>query len=96
MVPRSSRIPNESNVAKSHRGWILCNMATANGEGSKKALSLNIEKMPKGVRSTKAQLEEPLEIQTAEAVLKELRKKHRDVFVQIKDVTEMVYSDQTG
>jgi hypothetical protein len=56
----------------------------------------HMKRVKSGVRSTKAQLEEPLEIQTAEAVLKELRKKHRDVFVQIKDVTEMVYSNQTG
>jgi hypothetical protein len=49
-----------------------------------------------GVRSTKAQVDEPTEIQQAEAVLAELRRKHKDIYVNVKDATEMVHTDQTG
>jgi hypothetical protein len=49
-----------------------------------------------GVRSTKAQVEEPTEIQQAEAVLTELRRKHKDIYVNIKEATKMVHTDQTG
>jgi hypothetical protein len=56
----------------------------------------HMRRIKSGVRSTKAQVEEHPEVQVAEAMLTELRKKHRDVYVEIKDVTELVYSDQTG
>jgi hypothetical protein len=49
-----------------------------------------------GVRSTKVQVEEPEEIKKAEAALNDLRKKHRDIYIQVKDVTELIYTDQTG
>jgi hypothetical protein len=49
-----------------------------------------------GVRSTKVQVEEPEEIKKAEAALSDLRKKHRDIYIQVKDVTELIYTDQTG
>jgi hypothetical protein len=56
----------------------------------------HMRRIKSGVRSTKAQIEEHPEVQAAEATLMEICKKHRDVYVQIKDVTELVYSDQTG
>ncbi|KAL7507849.1 hypothetical protein ACHAXN_004953 [Cyclotella atomus] len=48
------------------------------------------------MRPTKAQVVEPPEIQQAEAYLAELRRKHRDVYVTVKDHTEMIHTDQKG
>jgi hypothetical protein len=56
----------------------------------------HMRQVKSGVRSTKAQMEEPEEIRLAEAQLKDLRKKHRDIYVQIKDALEIIYTDQTG
>ena len=56
----------------------------------------HMRRVKSSVRSTKAQVEEPLEIQLAEAELAELRKKHRDIYVTIKEHTEMIHTDQTG
>jgi hypothetical protein len=49
-----------------------------------------------GVRSTKAQVEEPEEIQLAAAQLKDLHWKHRDIYVQMKDASDVIFTDQTG
>jgi hypothetical protein len=56
----------------------------------------HMRRVKSGVRSTKAQVVEPPEIQQAEAHLAELRRKHRDVYVTVKDHTEMIHTDQTG
>ncbi len=56
----------------------------------------HMRRIKSGVRSTKAQVDEPAEIQQAETVLAELRKKHKDIYVNVKDATEMVHTDQTG
>ena len=56
----------------------------------------HMRRVKSGVRSTKAQVEEPLEIQLAEAELAELRKKHRDIHITIIEHTEMIHTDQTG
>jgi hypothetical protein len=56
----------------------------------------HMKRVKSGVRSTKAQVQEPPEIEEAMIKLAELRRKHRDIYVQIKDVNEMIYSDQTG
>jgi hypothetical protein len=55
-----------------------------------------MKRIKSGVPSTKAQVQEPPEIEEALTKLAELRRKHRDIYVQIKDVNEMIYSDQTG
>jgi hypothetical protein len=47
----------------------------------------HMRRIKSGVRSTKEQVEEPLEIQKEEAALAELRKKHRDIYVKVKDAT---------
>ena len=56
----------------------------------------HMRRVKSGIRSTKAQLEEPPEVQLAAATLADLRRKHRDVYVQIKDISELIYTDQTG
>jgi hypothetical protein len=50
------------------------------------------------VRSTKVQVQQHQEITEAEAeaALAEARKKHRDVFMTIRETTEEVHTDQTG
>ena len=42
------------------------------------------------------QVEEPEEILQAEAALAELRRKHRDIYVTVKESTDMIHTDQTG
>ncbi|KAL7503489.1 hypothetical protein ACHAXN_001275 [Cyclotella atomus] len=44
----------------------------------------HMRRVKSGVRSTKAQIEEPIEIQQAEAELEELRRKHRDIYIAVK------------
>ena len=56
----------------------------------------HMRRVKSGVRSTKAQVQEPEEIQLAATTLANLRKKHRDIYVQIKEASELVYTDQTG
>ncbi|KAL7502356.1 hypothetical protein ACHAXN_001073, partial [Cyclotella atomus] len=56
----------------------------------------HMRRVKSGVRSTKAQVEEPEEIQLAEAELAELRRKHRDIYVTVKEHSEMIHTDQTG
>ena len=56
----------------------------------------HMRRVKSGVRSTKAQGEEPEEIQLAEAELAELRRKHRDIYVTVKEHSEMIHTDQTG
>lgn len=56
----------------------------------------HIKRTKSGVRSTKVQVVEPKEIVTAEKKLQSIRKKHKDVYVAIKDFSEMIYTDQTG
>jgi hypothetical protein len=45
----------------------------------------HMRRVKSGVRSTKAQIEEPIEIQQAEAELAELRRKHRDIYMLVKE-----------
>lgn len=56
----------------------------------------HMRRVKSGVRSTKAQKEEAPEVEAAAAELAALRQKHRDVYVEVKDISEMVYTDQTG
>jgi hypothetical protein len=56
----------------------------------------HMRRVKSGVRSTKAQVEAPPEIQQAEAHLAELRRKHRDIYVAVQENTEMIHTDQTG
>ena len=54
----------------------------------------HMRRVKSGVRSTKAQIEEPEEVQQAAATLANLRRKHKDIYVVIKDAAEMIYTDQ--
>ncbi|KAL7506393.1 hypothetical protein ACHAXN_005053 [Cyclotella atomus] len=45
----------------------------------------HMRRVKSGVRSRKAQIEEPIEIQQAEAELAELRRKHRDIYMLVKE-----------
>eukprot|EP00956_Cyclotella_meneghiniana_P010727 scaffold15031_cov47-Cyclotella_meneghiniana.AAC.1 len=56
----------------------------------------HLRRVKSGVRSTKAQIQEHPEIQEAEKILAQLRKKHNDVYIQVREATEMAYTDQTG
>jgi hypothetical protein len=56
----------------------------------------HLRRVKSGIRSTKVQVDEPEEIKKAEAALNDLRKKHRDIYIQVKDVTELIYTDQMG
>lgn len=56
----------------------------------------HMRRVKSGVRSTKAQVQEHPEIKEAEATLAQLRKKHNDVYVQVRLASEMTYTDQTG
>jgi hypothetical protein len=47
------------------------------------------------IRSTKAQLVEPDQIQATESNLAQLRKKYKDIYMSIRDTTELAYTDQT-
>ena len=49
-----------------------------------------------GVRSTKMQAQQHPEITEAEAALAEVRRKHRDIFVTIREAEEEVHTNQTG
>ena len=55
-----------------------------------------MRRVKSGVRSTKEQAQEHPEIQEAEATLAELRCKHHDVYLQIRETSELAYTDQTG
>jgi hypothetical protein len=55
-----------------------------------------MKRVKSGVRSTKEQVQEHPEVETAMTTLAELRCKHRDVYIKIEEAGEMVYSDQTG
>jgi hypothetical protein len=55
-----------------------------------------MKRVRSGVRSTKVQVQQHPEITEAEAALAEIRKKHKDVFMTIRDATEEVHTDQTG
>eukprot|EP00956_Cyclotella_meneghiniana_P043212 scaffold258103_cov212-Cyclotella_meneghiniana.AAC.1 len=56
----------------------------------------HMRRIKSGVRSTKEQVQEPEEVSEALTRLAELRKKHRDVYVQVKEASEIIYTDQTG
>jgi hypothetical protein len=53
----------------------------------------HMRRVKSGVRSTKAWVEEPEEIQRAEAELQQLRQKHQDIHVKVKEATKMVHTD---
>jgi hypothetical protein len=56
----------------------------------------HMRQVKSGVQSTKTQVKEPVEIQLAEAELAELRRKHRDIHVTVKEHSDMIHTDQTG
>ena len=56
----------------------------------------HMKRTKSGVRSTKEPISEPEEITAAEKDLRAMRKKHKDVYVAIKDFNDMIYTDQTG
>ncbi|KAL7502280.1 hypothetical protein ACHAXN_001635, partial [Cyclotella atomus] len=56
----------------------------------------HMRRVKSGVRSMKAQVEEPIEVRQAEAELAELRRKQRDIYITVREHTEMIHSDQTG
>ena len=56
----------------------------------------HMRRIKSGVRSTKAQVQEHPEVEAMTSAFTDLRKKHKDIYIQVKDVSEMVYSDQTG
>ena len=63
---------------------------------SKETSKGHMRRVKSGVRSTKEQAQEHPEIQEAEATLAELRCKHHDVYLQIRETSELAYTDQTG
>ncbi|KAL7501977.1 hypothetical protein ACHAXN_000105, partial [Cyclotella atomus] len=82
---------------------ILHALATANGKSSEKTLprSTGNCKRPHATSKIWSQINQSTsrkseEIQRAEAELQQLRQKHRDIYVQVKEATEMVHTDQTG
>ena len=57
----------------------------------------HMRQIKSGVRSTETQVEEPVEIQLAEqAELAELRRKHQNIHVTVKEHSDMIHTDQTG
>ena len=56
----------------------------------------HMKRVKSGVRSTKAQQQQHPEITEAEAALAEIRRKHHDIFVSVREATEEVHTDQTG
>ena len=56
----------------------------------------HMKRVKSGVCSTKDPAPTVPELEEAEARVRELRKKHRDVFVQVQETTDMIYTDQTG
>eukprot|EP00804_Cyclotella_cryptica_P007374 CCRYP_002593-RA/>CCRYP_002593-RA protein AED:0.37 eAED:0.37 QI:0/-1/0/1/-1/1/1/0/316 len=49
-----------------------------------------------GIRSTKAQFVEPDPVQQAKHNLSQLRRKHKDVYMSVREATELAHTDQTG
>ena len=56
---------------------------------------VHMRRIKSGVRSTKEVKPETPEIQEAEAHLAALCKKQRDIYVIVKDASELIYTDQT-
>jgi hypothetical protein len=56
----------------------------------------HMRRIKSGIRSTKTTQPIAPEIETTEKELRELKRKHRDIYVKVKDTAEMIYTDQTG
>ena len=55
----------------------------------------HMRRIKSGIRSSKAQLIKPDQIQAAASNLAQLCKKHKDIYMSIRDTTGLAYTDQT-
>ena len=56
----------------------------------------HMHRVKSGIRSTKPTQPIVPDIEITEKELRELKRKHQDIYVKVKDTAEMIYTDQTG